>query len=91
MALREVDVAQVLVERFAIDGLAGDAAGLAQARGGGMRIGGGERFVGKPGVGDEAAGAGGAHDVAAPEGVDAEHGVCDVVAGLVFLEDGALL
>ena len=35
-------------------------------------VGGRQRIVGEPGIGDEAAGAGGAHHVAAPECVDAE-------------------
>ena len=43
-----------------------------------MRVGGGQRLIGKPGVGDEAARAGGTHDVAAPERVNAENGVGDV-------------
>ena len=46
------------------------AAGLAHARRGRIGVSGGQRLIGKPGIRDEAAGAGGAHDVAAPERVD---------------------
>src|ERR1039457_5096727 len=49
----------------------GYAAGLAHAGRGRVGVSGRQRLVGKPGIRDEAAGAGGAHHVAAPEGVDA--------------------
>ena len=35
-------------------------------------------MIGEPGIGDEAAGAGNAHHVAAPEGIDAEDGIAQV-------------
>ena len=60
-----------------IDGLTADAARLAQERGGRVRVSGGQRLIGEPRVGDKAARARRAHDVAAPEGVDAENGVGD--------------
>jgi hypothetical protein len=40
-----------------------------------MGVGKRERLAGEPGIGDEAACAGGAHHVAAPQGIDAEDGV----------------
>ena len=55
------------------------AAALAKARRRRVRVGERELLVGEPAVGDEPAGSGGVQDVAAPERVDAEDGLGDVV------------
>ena len=69
-----VDRGEVGVDGGEVGGLGGHAAGLAQRRRRRVGVGDRERLVGEPAVGDEAAGAGGVHDVAAEEGVDAEDG-----------------
>ena len=70
-SLGKVHLAQVLLHCLPIDAFARHAAGLPQTRRRRMRVGSGQRLIGKPGIGDEAPRARGTHHVTAPERVDA--------------------
>ena len=70
---RQVDRGQVFVDGGRVDLPGRDAAAAAQARRRRVRVGLRQPLIREPGVGDEAAGTGGIHDIATPEGVDAQH------------------
>ena len=73
--VRDIDPFQVLLDGGRVGLPAARAPGLPDTRGGRVAIGGRQWRVAEPGVGDKAAGAGGGHHVAAPQGVDADYGV----------------
>ncbi len=79
----KIKLAQVGIDDGAIKILAGDAAGLTQMRGAGVRVGCRERLVREPGVGDESSRARGTHHVATPKRIDAENCVGHIFPKLV--------
>src|ERR1035438_1746011 len=80
---RQVDLTEILFHYFRIETLAGYAAALAQMLGRRMRVGTGKRLVRKPRVCNEPTRTGRAHDVTAPECVDAKDGVGNISSSLV--------
>lgn len=79
----QAKIAEIAVDDCAIQFLARHSPSMAQVAGALMRIGAGQWLIGKPGVGNEPAGAGGTHDVATPECVNTENGVSNVLPKLI--------
>jgi hypothetical protein len=79
----QIDLAQIRFDRCPIHDLAGDPAGLAHPGSGAGSVRRGHRLIGEPRIRDKAACPGRTQDVAAPQSINAENGVCDESGCLV--------
>src|SRR5262245_30983699 len=72
---RQIHGGEIGADRIAIGFLRPDPTSLPDPSSRRMRVGDGQRLIGEPGIGNEAAGSGGAHHVATPKGIDTENHV----------------